>query len=86
MKLKTVTKKRNRGRKAFTDAKLFLFYFPEDDKEKVQRLNDLAKKCKVKRYTYAYCLREGVRLFVKQQRVLLSKALSGKLHAKQRST
>ncbi len=90
MKLNRDTLKRRRvaqsprGRKPSLDkAVLFNFFLPGDEKQAMLDLVIRAKPLKIL-YTLAYILREGAKLFVKEQHRQLDLALNGEFHAKKR--
>ncbi len=59
------------------------FYMDESSAEMIQELKDEGDKYGIK-YSISFVLREGAKLFVKQELIRLEQMASGEAHAKKR--
>ena len=89
LKLETIRKLRkrssNRGRKQVLESpKLFSLFLPGDERENIDNLVSRGAKLKVPYPSVAFILREGAKLYVREQNKLLDKAEAGEFHAKRR--
>ena len=76
------TKARKRRKIKATSSK-FLLHLPDADRAIYYRLIERAARLKLK-YSVAYILRQGARMFCRQQNLLLGKVEKGQYHVKKR--
>ena len=87
LNLETIRKRKrsSRGRKqVLKSPKLFSLFIPDDERKDINELMDRGKKLKVPYASVAFILREGAKLYVREQQKLLNKAEAGEFHAKKR--
>ena len=69
---------------AKNEASLFNLYLPADERSRIDALLKRGRSLKVSYSSVAFILREGAKLYVRQQQIMLDKAEAGELHAKKR--